>query len=158
MSKIELAGLYAAAAGSGLVAGGFFAFSTFIMAALARLPVEAGIAAMQAINIVVLRSLFLAVLMGTAVLCVVLAVAGLASPSGPDGYGLLGCAVYLVGVMGVTMAFNVPLNNRLARVETGSDGAGVIWRRYLRGWTLWNHARSVAGLAAMAAFICAIGG
>jgi uncharacterized membrane protein len=39
-----------AALGCGLVAGVFFAFSTFVMKALARLPAEQGIAAMQAIN------------------------------------------------------------------------------------------------------------
>jgi uncharacterized membrane protein len=42
-----------AALGCGLVAGVFFAFSTFVMKALARLPAEQGIAAMQAINVAV---------------------------------------------------------------------------------------------------------
>ena len=39
--------LIAAAIGSGLIAGIFFAFSTFIMQAFARLPADQGIAAMQ---------------------------------------------------------------------------------------------------------------
>lgn len=47
--------LYAAtlitALGCGLVAGAFFAFSSFVMAALKRLSTAEGIAAMQSINI-----------------------------------------------------------------------------------------------------------
>ncbi|WP_010496926.1 hypothetical protein [Paenibacillus elgii] len=49
---------YASALGSGLIAGLFFAFSTFVMSALARLPAEQGIAAMQSINVTVLNPLF----------------------------------------------------------------------------------------------------
>jgi len=38
------------ALGCGLIAGVFFAFSAFVMKALARLPPAQGIAAMQSIN------------------------------------------------------------------------------------------------------------
>ena len=40
-----------AALGCGLIAGVFFAFSTFVMKALARLPSGEGMAAMQSINV-----------------------------------------------------------------------------------------------------------
>ena len=46
------------ASGAILVAGVFFAFSTFVMGALGRLPPEQGIAAMQSINVVVLNPWF----------------------------------------------------------------------------------------------------
>lgn len=42
-----------AALGCGLIAGVFFAFSTFVMKGLARIPTEAGVAAMQSINVTV---------------------------------------------------------------------------------------------------------
>jgi uncharacterized membrane protein len=61
-----------AALGAGLVAGIFFAFSTFIMAALARLPAEGGIAAMQSINVAVLNPLFFLAFFGTAAIALVL--------------------------------------------------------------------------------------
>ena len=61
---------FVAALGSGLMAGVFFAFSTFVMKALARLPAREGIAAMQSINIVVINPAFLGVFLGTAVACV----------------------------------------------------------------------------------------
>ena len=40
------------ALGCGLIAGVFFAFSTFVMKALIRLPASQGIAVMQSINVV----------------------------------------------------------------------------------------------------------
>jgi uncharacterized membrane protein len=65
--------------GAGVVGGGFFAFSTFVMKALAQLPVPQGVAAMQRINVVVLNPLFLGVFLGTALLsvaCLLLSVWG----------------------------------------------------------------------------------
>ena len=55
----------AAALGCGIVAGVFFAFSSFVMAALARLPAGQGIAAMQSINVTVLNRGFLSLFVGT---------------------------------------------------------------------------------------------
>ena len=54
--------------GSALIGGVFFAFSSFVMKALARVPSPAGTAAMQSINIVVMNRSFLGAFMGTAVL------------------------------------------------------------------------------------------
>ena len=59
---------FLAALGSGLMAGLFFIFSVFIMAALGRLPPASGIAAMQSINVIILNGMFLSVFMGTALL------------------------------------------------------------------------------------------
>src|SRR5207247_3508326 len=63
---------FVAALGSGLVAGIFFAFSNFVMRALARIP--HGIAAMQSINVVVLNGWFFAVFFGTAGCCLALTI------------------------------------------------------------------------------------
>ena len=56
----------ASALGSGLIGGVFYAFSTFVMRALARLPAHEGVAAMQSINVAVINPLFLGVFLGTA--------------------------------------------------------------------------------------------
>lgn len=55
---------FASALGCGLIAGVFFAFSAFVMKALARLPPVQGIAAMQAINVAVLNRWFFAAFFG----------------------------------------------------------------------------------------------
>ena len=58
-----------AALGCGVVAGVFFAFSTFVMSALARLAPAEGIAAMQSINRTAISPLFVVALFGTAIAC-----------------------------------------------------------------------------------------
>lgn len=64
---------FVAAIGCGLVGGAFFAFSSFVMSALARLPTPSGIAAMQAINLAAITPLFMLALFGTGVACLFLA-------------------------------------------------------------------------------------
>ncbi|WP_367265416.1 hypothetical protein [Polaromonas sp.] len=65
--------LAAAALGSGVVAGIFFAFSSFVMSALGRLPPAQGVAAMQSINETVINPGFLLVFFGTGLACLALA-------------------------------------------------------------------------------------
>ncbi|HZD26142.1 MAG TPA: hypothetical protein VE631_07765 [Alphaproteobacteria bacterium] len=72
-----------AALGSGLNAGLFFAFSAFVMKALAGLPPAGGIAAMQAINVAVLNRVFFAVFFGTAALSLALLAAAALTWPGP---------------------------------------------------------------------------
>ena len=74
MSAILYAATLVTALGCGLIAGVFFAFSTFVMPALKRLKPEEGIAAMQSINILAVTPVFMAVLFGTAAACLGLVV------------------------------------------------------------------------------------
>ena len=147
----------AAALGTGLVAGVFFAFSAFVMGALARLPVDQGVAAMQSINVAVLNSLFLVIFLVTAGICALLAVVSLfGRPESGMGASLAGSLTYLLGTFLVTIAFNVPLNNALESVTPHDASAPEAWRRYLRRWTAWNHVRTVSGLASSAGFVLAL--
>ena len=150
MSAILYAATLASALGCGLVAGVFFAFSTFVMAALRRLKPEEGIAAMQSINILAVTP-FMTALFGTAVTSLALAVWAVISWG--ERYAALvlaGSVLYLVGTIGVTMVCNVPLNKRLATVHP--QDAASYWNEYVTKWTAWNHVRTVAALAAAAAF------
>jgi uncharacterized membrane protein len=147
----------AAALGAGLVAGIFFAFSAFIMAALGRLRPEDGISAMQSINVVVLNPVFFFVFFGTALAALILAIAALAGSSPSRSlYPLASALLYLAGTIFVTMAFNVPLNNRLASASANSAEGASVWNTYLSAWTAWNHVRTVAALAACASLIMAL--
>ncbi len=137
------------ALGSALVAGIFFAFSTFIMKALGRLRPEQGIAAMQAINVTVLNPWFFAVFFGTGVGCIFLAIFALLHWSSPVASHLaVGGMLYIVGTVFVTLVFNVPLNNALARAAANDPDSVSLWRHYLRRWTFWNHVRTGGSLAA----------
>ena len=137
------------ALGSGLVAGIFYAFSTFVMKALARIPAAQGIAAMQSINVVVINPLFLGVFLGTGVASVLAVVFSLLRWNEPVAvYLLSGGLLYLLGTILVTMAFNVPRNNALAAVDQDTADGTSLWAGYVKSWTVWNHVRTAAALAA----------
>lgn len=106
--------LLAAAVGCGLVGGIFFAFSAFVMAALDRLPPAQAVAAMQAINVTVLNPLFFAAFFGTVGLSLLAAIVR------PSPTVLAAAFAYLAGCVLVTIAGNVPLNDRLARLGSGT--------------------------------------
>jgi uncharacterized membrane protein len=139
------------ALGCGIIAGVFFGFSTFIMKALARLPLEEGIAAMQSINVLAVNSWFLAAFLGTAALCVVSMVAAAVQLNEPFAlFLLLGGLFYLAGCFLVTVVFNVPMNNALAALPVAAPDRAARWTSYLANWTTWNHVRTAASLAAAA--------
>ena len=148
---------FAAAIGSALVAGIFYAFSTFIMAGLGRIPAEQGVSAMQSINITVINPAFFLAFFGTAALCLALVVVAWINWHQPDSALILAASLlYLVGCIGVTMFGNVPLNNALAVVQPGTPEAAALWQRYLDVWTPWNHVRTAAPLAAAVLFTIAL--
>ena len=134
----------AAVTGAGLVTGLLFAFSNCVMKALGDLPEDKGMFAMQRVNDVIINPLFIALFLGTPVLCGIIAI-GAMGDLGASGnlYLLIGALVYLCGPFGITMFCNVPLNNRLAKAEP-SDSADL-WRLYQRSWLRWNHLRSFLG-------------
>jgi uncharacterized membrane protein len=141
------------ALGTGLIAGVFFIFSICVMKALRALPAACGMAAMQSINIVIINPWFLSVFLGTAGSCVLATALSIVMWNAAGAGGrLVGSALYLIGVLFVTMRFNVPLNDALERVAPGSSDAASLWADYLSRWTAWNHVRTVAALLAALSF------
>ena len=143
--------------GTGLVAGVFCGFSTFVMRGLAALPPAQGVAAMNAINVTAVMPAFMLVFVGSAVLCAVLAVVTFVLwPDDGRVELLLGSALYLFGSFGVTMVANVPRNDALMKLEAGTQEAADYWPTYVREWTMWNHVRTVASAAATVSFVLAV--
>lgn len=143
--------------GCALMAGVFFAFSSFVMNALARLSPAQGIAAMQSINVAVINPFFMAAFFGTATTCIVLAVSSLLRWRKPGAaYVLVGSLLYLAGTILVTIMFNVPRNDALAVVNPASADGTSLWGGYVSSWTAWNHVRTAAALAAAASLITAL--
>jgi uncharacterized membrane protein len=135
--------------GCTLIAGVFFAFSNFVMNALARLQPTQGIAAMQSINITVINPLFMTAFLGTGITCLFVVISSLLKWQKISiTYSLLGSSLYLIGTIGVTLAFNVPLNEALAKVDPHSVDGIKLWNIYLTDWTFWNHIRAGAAVAA----------
>ena len=118
MSAVLYATTLVTALGCGLTSGVFFAFSSFVMPALKRLPTGGGIAAMQSINVLAVTPVFMTALFGTAAACLgLIAWAAFSWGEQPTALVLAG------GTIGVTIAFNVPLNNRLATLHPQGSGA-----------------------------------
>ncbi len=149
--------LWFGAIGCGIMAGVYFTFSAFAMKSLASINAPAGIAAMQSVNDVILRSAFMPLFFGTSLAAAVAVLLFVVSSNPPGGIwmGLAG-GIYFAGMFLCTVFFNVPLNNKLKAVDPNSSDGEEVWTMYLRVWTRWNHVRTVASTIACAFFIRAI--
>lgn len=151
MSDGLTAATIAVAVACGVNGGVFFAFSSFVMPALGRLAPAQGIAAMQSINRLAVTPAFMGVLFGTAAACAALIVTSAVSwDGGASAWIVAGAAVYLAGVILLTIAYHVPRNLMLDRLDPSGPGAADAWRRHLREWTGMNHVRALAGAGAAA--------
>src|ERR1700712_4351729 len=91
--------LWFSAIGCGLIAGLYFAFSAFIMTALGRLDQAAGVAAMNAINVDIVRSLFMPLFLGTTLTSALLAVLACLRWGEPGAIAALaGGVLYVAGM------------------------------------------------------------
>jgi uncharacterized membrane protein len=138
----------AATVGAAIMAGLLFAFSNFVMRALLQMAPAAGMEAMQRINLTIVNPVFLLVFVGTALLsfALVMMALGLQASAAPR-WLVAGAALYLVGVVGVTVFINVPLNNALAKASP--QNAADAWPKYVDDWLQWNHVRTVLAVAAV---------
>lgn len=145
------------ALGCALVAGAFFAFSSFVMKALGQLPGANGISAMQSINVVVINPVFLGVFVGTVFICLATVVLSLLKWQGVGSIWVIaGAILYICGCFAVTMFLNVPLNDALAKVSPDTAEGAAIWSNYLDKWTMWNTVRTVASTIASVAMMVAL--
>jgi uncharacterized membrane protein len=109
---------------------------------------------MQSINAVILSPWFLTSFFRTASVCLILVITAIVNMHDETAalYRFAASVIYIAGVLAITMVRNVPLNNALAVVDPASAGGARLWTHYLKTWTLWNHARTAASLAAAALF------
>lgn len=145
MNTTRVVSWLTSAAGA-ITGGSLFAFSTLVMPALNKIPKSEAIDAMNAINDVAPKSLFIVPLISSAIGSVV--VGGCAITQSPVPNRRLLIAGAAAGVAGflVTMAYHVPHNDALARA-----GASADWTSYAVPWNAWNHVRMVLALASSAA-------
>ena len=129
--------LWFGAIGCGLLAGVYFAFSTFIMTALGRIEQVHAVSAMNSINATILGSLFMPFFYGTTLASLILIITALVRRGEPGAMPMLaGGLVYVAGMFLCTIVFNVPLNNALAGVDPASEAAASVWARYSEGLDL----------------------
>lgn len=140
--------LWVTALSSGVMAGVYFAFSTFIMRAFGTLEPPQAVAAMNAINTTILRSLFMPLFFGSSIVSVALVVIAVMNwGEAGSGMALLAGVFYFLGMFVCTGLFNVPLNNALGEIASNNTDNSQQWIHYLKTWTSWNHLRTMSSLA-----------
>src|SRR5262245_7353260 len=116
--------LWFGAIGCGLLAGLYFAFSTFIMSALGRIEQVQGVSAMNSINSTILTSLFMPFFYGTTLASLILSIFGLIHRGESGALAMLaGGLICFGGMFLCTIFFNVPLKH-CARCRRSSEWSG----------------------------------
>ena len=133
---------------SAVIGGVFSAFSEFIMAALLRAEPAGGIESMQQINKTVIRTQFVAGILLIAPASILFALYSLTVFEGAALAALIAAPlVYVPSVFLMKIIGNVPMNNRLDRLDHTSPDAQAYWARYGRDWTRLNHVRTLGSVA-----------
>lgn len=129
-----------------IVGGVFLAFSDFIMRSLAHTSGVGGVEAMQVINREVFRWIFMALFLGLAPFSVMVVLYSWINLTGSVATMMtLAGLIYLIGCFGVTIAFNVPMNEALAGMDVSQGATKAYWTQtYLPRWTFWNTVRATA--------------
>lgn len=139
---------------TGLVAGLLFGWSVSVIPGTRRIPDDAYVTTMQSVNLAIINPSFLVPFLGTPALLAVAALVEVSGGGTARGYWLgAAAAAYGVGVLGVTIGGNVPLNNRLAeldRVEASAVELAEGRSAYEGEWNRWHRVRMTASLVAFA--------
>lgn len=131
----------------GLIAGIFYCWSISVTKGLALLPDKEYILAFQKLNQAIQNPLFFICFFGPVFLLPV------CMWRNYNNYLLLATLSYYTGVMGVTIAGNIPLNNMLEAFTI--QGAGIEELRSVRAqfelkWNTLNHIRTLCSLISFA--------
>ena len=114
-------------------------------------------AAMNATIVNIVNSPFMPVFIVTTLTAASLAVLGVVRWGQPGStWMVIGGAIYVLGMFGVTMVVNQPMNEALLAADPATSQGLALWSRYVLEWTLWNHVRTVASTVATAMFIAAL--
>jgi uncharacterized membrane protein len=134
----------------GLSAGLFTTFSYAVMPGLRRTDDATFVQSMRAINVAVLNPVFALVFAGALVATGAALVTGWGESW--RSWAIAGLVLYL-GVLGVTFAANVPMNNAL---ESGTRDPAALRAAFEHNWVLFNHLRSVLSTCAFASLVAAL--
>jgi uncharacterized membrane protein len=146
--------LFLALLATGLSAGLFFGWAVSVIPGTRRVDGRAYVTTMQAINQAIVNPAFIVVFVGAAFLLVAATIAALVTGSAPEGWWLLAATViYMPGVLGTTVAGNLPLNDALAEIDLSSaTDADVASARemYEEPWNRLHNIRTAAAVLALA--------
>lgn len=158
--SIETLSLFAAVLASGLVAGLLFGWVVSVIPGLAAVDSPTYVRTMQNINREIYNPAFLGSFVGAPLLLVLGAIVHFVAGDSRRGAWLAtAAATSLVGVLGVTAAGNIPLNDQLEAFDltTADESATDEQRRQYEGpWNRWHLVRTLAAIAAFGLAVVAM--
>jgi uncharacterized membrane protein len=138
---------------TGLLAGLFYGYSCSVNKGLGNLPDEHYLRAFQSINRAILNPAFFLSFAGSlALLGISVLVSHLLGHKVTFYCALGALVIYLLGVAGVTMAGNVPLNEELERMDLSSVSAEAISAMRSKFEYSWNKYHAIRTVASVLSF------
>ncbi|WP_257656319.1 anthrone oxygenase family protein [Parapedobacter lycopersici] len=142
---------------TGLVAGLFYSYACSVTGALAKLPDSEYIMAFQSINTAILNGWFFASFMGSLIFLPLATWLSYRSDIQFSFWLMLSATMlYAIGVFGVTMFGNVPLNNMIARFNLNTATPEDILSLRERFEAPWNKLNLIRTVAAVLSFLLAV--
>ncbi|AZB07577.1 DUF1772 domain-containing protein [Chryseobacterium sp. G0162] len=140
-----------------LIAGLFYAYSCSVVLGLGKLPDAEYLKAMQNINREILNPVFFMSFMGTAIL---LPVSTFFFRGEQPVFILLLLATlaYLIGVFGVTVVGNVPMNDQLDQFDISGSAVEAIKQmreNFESRWNFLNNIRTGFSVVSIILLVCA---
>jgi uncharacterized membrane protein len=140
-----------------LIAGLFYAYSCSVNPGLSRLSDAQYIAAMQSINRAIVNPLFMLSFMGTLVMLPLSVYLHYGVPVMDRFYLLLvATVIYAVGVFGVTIFGNVPLNNALDKVNLQLLSSEELYTKRMIFEGPWNNLHRIRSIASFLTLLCVV--
>ncbi|SMO38984.1 Uncharacterized membrane protein [Chryseobacterium rhizoplanae] len=140
-----------------LIGGLFYAYSCSVVLGLGKLSDGEYLKAMQNINREILNPVFFMSFMGTAILLPVSAF--LFRGHQPAFiFLLLAALAYLIGVFGVTVAGNVPMNDALDKFDISGSATEAIRQmrdNFENRWNFLNNIRTIFSVISIIFVVCA---
>lgn len=135
---------------TGLLAGLFYGYECSVNKALSNLSNEGYLEAFQSINKTIQNPVFFLSFIGSFFLLIITTVWSFKSGETTSSYLLLSALlIYLVGVFGITIWGNVPLNEQLAKfsISTSSADAITLMRKaFEKPWNTFHTTRTFASI------------
>ena len=145
------------ATSTALIAGLFYSYSCSVNIGLGKLPDEGYLAAMQSINRAILNPVFFATFIGTLLLLPVSTWLQYSAGASKSFLFLLAATlIYAVGVFGVTIFGNVPLNEALDKFNLHSASMEEIKNQRVMFEIPWNKLHNIRTIANIVALVLVI--
>lgn len=139
---------------SGLMAGLFYGWVVSVIPGLRKVDNTTYVSTMQSINREIVNPWFVIPFMTVPLLLGATAIVEFRAGNNRRAWYLASAAVtYVVGVLGVTVGGNIPLNDTLDAVDLGSLAGDALDRTrhdYETPWNRWHNLRTAASVLAFA--------